>query len=181
MLIPIGFFGAGGLSGPFELITTINGDNTSKVITFSSIPQTYKHLQIRFVASTNLNESTATTMRFNGISSTTYASHRVYSDSNSAIASGQTNGTQIFLGGIQAGIQPQPTVAIVDILDYASTVKNKTAMAMFGLIGEAGAREITLSGGFLNSTAAISSISIQNIGIYGFNTASRFSLYGIKG
>ena len=66
---------------------------------------------------------------------------------------------------------------VMDFLDYASTVKNKTVRAIGGAPQAADA-DIYLSSGLWVSTAAISSISIVDRWSSNFTTTSRFSLYG---
>ena len=74
MLIPIGFFGAGAAAGAYELIETQVLGSDVYSITFSSVPQTYKHLQIRLTARCTASGSTGDwlSIRFNGDSSGNY-------------------------------------------------------------------------------------------------------------
>jgi hypothetical protein len=72
--------------------------------------------------------------------------------------------------------------AIVDILDFASTNKNKTIKSFHGLTGGASGlgdlNAVHLSSGLFLSTNAVSSITIfPNTG--NFVTGSRFSVYGV--
>jgi hypothetical protein len=67
---------------------------------------------------------------------------------------------------------------IIDIVDYANTAKNTTIKALYGK-AEA-SRKLHLVTGFINSTSAINQVTLTG-GAGNFTTASRFSLYGIKG
>jgi hypothetical protein len=69
-------------------------------------------------------------------------------------------------------------VYIIDILDYASTSKAKTARVFSGR-DQKGSGEVELRSGLWTSTAAINRIDIVIGG--SFTTTSTFALYGIKG
>jgi len=87
MLIPIGFLGGGAPAGSYELITTtILGSSTSSV-TLSSIPSTYKHLEVRYTArqsgSGNLNYMFYSV---NGVTSGIYGTHYLLGQGSSVIS-----------------------------------------------------------------------------------------------
>jgi hypothetical protein len=166
----------------YESIATANGTGSSGVITFSTIPSTYKHLQLRWI-----NKSTSTgsynLLRFNGDSGSNYSDHYLYGQgSNPALAGADTTQTSINLYGSLVTSTAADVYAahIVDILDYTSSNKNKTVRA-FGGQDSNGSGVIFLSSGlWMNSSTAISSLTITaNTG--NFTTASSFALYGIKG
>ena len=115
----------------FESIATATGTGSSGTITFSSIPSTFQHLQIRFNV---LNTSTAASFlryQLNGDTGANYAIHRMDGD-GSAINS--TGATGITYGQLSLGTPDttSPYVGIMDILDYASTTKQKTTRAFAG-------------------------------------------------
>lgn len=179
-----GLLGAGTpvSTNSYESIMTANGTGSSGVITFTSIPSTYKHLQIRWLAK-NTSTGSYNLLRFNSDSGSNYADHYVYGQgSNPALAGADTTQTSINLYGSLIGSSPADIYAahIVDILDYTSANKNKTVRA-FGGQDNNGAGVIFLSSGlWMNSSTAISSLTITaNTG--NFTTASQFALYGIKG
>lgn len=70
-------------------------------------------------------------------------------------------------------------VGVMDILDYASTSKNKTFRTFTGN-SSSGASAVVLSSQFLPSTSGLTTIEFAGDSS-GFNTGSRFSIYGIKG
>jgi hypothetical protein len=85
--------GAGvGVAGDYELIATAFGTGSSGVISFSSIPQEYKHLQLRYTAK---NSSTATQMNItlNGITSGVYIRHSLFGN-GSTVASNASSTSQ---------------------------------------------------------------------------------------
>jgi len=174
--------GAGG-GGSFESIATANGTGSSGTITFSSIPSTYKHLQIRVMtrsSSTGRNIQ----VRFNSDTGANYAQHNLRGNGATAAAAGSASVTEIEAGWIatSADLTNVMGVSIIDFHDYASTTKNKTLRAISGLNNNNTTtnERIYLYSGLWMNTTAINSISlISNSG--NWTTASVFSLYGIKG
>ena len=175
--------------GSFESIATLTGNGSASTLTFSSIPSTYQHLQLRL-----LGKSTTTSfamsqlqIRFNSDSGNNYSYHRLQGDGASASASGAASTTSVILDGMMigstTGLTNMMSVAIVDIHDYASTTKNKTVRSFSGADRNGNSTSdpaIALNSAAWLSTSAINSISI--IGNPGpFTTSTVFALYGIKG
>ncbi len=130
--------GAGGGGGSFESIATATGTGSSGTITFSSIPSTYKHLQIRGISrSTDSGSSTyESNITLNGQTAySNYAYHVLAGNGATASASGWGSGTdrlyaiQNALNSMTAAIMG---VSIIDIHDYATTTKNKTIRVLRG-------------------------------------------------
>ena len=174
MLIPIGFFGAGGAAGAYELISTVTVSGGSPtLINFTSIPQTYKHLQIRMTARTD-RAATSDQIFFPQA-----ARVHFLLGNGSAVSSGTDAATQL-IGNVPGNTATANTFAsmIVDIFDYTSTTKNKTIRALFG--SSSSVNEIRLTSGIIVNTAALT--SFQMYPNYGsLVNGSRASLYGIKG
>jgi hypothetical protein len=183
MLIPIGFFGGGAAAGAYELISTAYGTGSSGTISFTSIPSTYKHLQIRGVGRQNTNgEQTDIGVRFNGSSASSYARHRLYGNGSAVSSQATTSTESMILSEAIADYSATANVGwpvIIDVLDYANSTKNKTIRAMHGGSDNVSAI-INFSSGFFNGTSAVSSIQLFLSG-GNYTTTSRFSLYGIKG
>lgn len=173
-------FGAGGAPATFELISTqILGSNAASV-TFSAIPATYTHLQLRYVAQTVTNASVLRA-RFNSdATAANYSRHYLIGDGTSASSSATASNGWLDIGPLEIGTNLF-TAGVVDILDYANTNKNKTVRAFAGRRGTANP-QIQLSSGVWASTAAITSVTLSEA-FFSQNliTGSRFSLYGIKG
>ena len=162
--------------GPsFESIATSTPSGTTSV-TFSSIPSTYKHLQIRAKIS-NVTSNIYYYTQFNGDTSASYARHGLYGDGTSAAAFGAATRNEIMVG--YDGGFTQPLNIIVDIQDYANTSKNKTVRAISGN-DQNGAGIIALLSGLWMNTSAINSLTIYNGG-NNYTTGTVISLYGIKG
>lgn len=173
----------------FESIATASGTGSSTEITFSSIPSTYQHLQIRYIARSVRNGlSDNLIIQFNNDTGTNYATHSLRVDGTttppSVIAAGDANGTEIFGWNaiLASGSSNTLTygVGVIDIHDYTSTTKNKTLRAFHGWDNN-GSSRFALTSGFRNSTSAITSITLTTSGSNAFATSSTFALYGIKG
>jgi hypothetical protein len=155
------------------IATTLLG-STATTITFSNIPQGYKHLQIRAIAKasgTNFNPK----MQFNGDTSSSYSWHYIYGDGSSRAAG--AGATQAFIyNSIMATNTSIYNGFIIDILDYTNINKYKTTREFSG-VDRNGGGEVALWSGSWQNTAPITSITFSN---GTFDTNSRFSLYGIK-
>jgi hypothetical protein len=169
----------------YESIATANGTGSSGTITFSSIPSTYKHLQIRCIANNN-SGAFSLRLRLNGDTGSNYAHHVLEGGGSSAYAYGAASATAILyagsaIGGGGSGSDFMAT-SIIDIIDYATTTKNKTVRTLNGYDtnGATDAQLIRLTSGLWMNTAAINSISIIDVSA-NFTTDSQFALYGIKG
>lgn len=149
------------------------------VITFSSIPSTYKHLQLRYMA--KCTSATAAYMRFNGDTATNYNWHYLNGTGTAVGAAGYATQAQIGFTPPDSGIgSSQFTVGIVDIIDYESTTKFKTVRTFCGIDVNGTGGDVALDSGLWRSTSAINSITITTFGT-DFSTGSTFALYGIKG
>jgi hypothetical protein len=168
----------------YESIATVTvGSGGSATITFTSIPATYTHLQIRCIArSTQAAANFGILMYFNGITtqSSNYAAHALRGNGSSVSAFG---GTTESIQSVGAGANATSGVfgAVVwDILDYTNTNKNKVVRALGGYDNN-GSGIIQLSSGMLySSQPVISSITFATTG-NDFAQYSQFALYGIKG
>ena len=174
----------------FESIATITPTAGATSITFSSIPSTYKSLQLRWIAKSTATASGAYQLRFqlNGDTGANYASHYLYGSGSSAAAEGRSASTVIFnapgnLATSNSSVSNIYSVGILDIIDYASTSKTKTIRHISGLNynGATTGEIIALQSGLWNSTAATTSLTILNSDSLGFVSTSSFALYGIKG
>ena len=172
------------IAGDYESIaTTTVGAGGTTPITFSSIPQTYKHLQIRILTRTT-NTSGVNWIfptRFNGDTGSNYTYHGLRGDGTSAVSYAGTSQTSTLTvnSGDDANSLLGWGVGVVDILDYANTNKHKTIRTLSGF-EENGSGMVDLISGVWMSTSAITSISIA-AGTGNFREYSSFALYGIKG
>lgn len=179
--------------GATYLIERITASSTASTITFSSIPTTYKHLQIRAVAIGSINNQAIVAQVGNGSVDTAsnYSYHYLQGDSSSVGGGGAASTSYMYLGYSQdqaTGLYPWS--AIVDILDYANTNKYKTLRSLNGWDsnGVTG-QQMRLHSGSWRSTAAVNTITISSYAgnppsgsaTGGFAAKTTFALYGIKG
>jgi hypothetical protein len=175
--------------GSFESIATLTGNGSSTTLTFSSIPSTYKHLQIRFICRRNSGGNAGNNdlyLRFNGSSSLIYTSHKLRGNGTSVSASSDgVDASEIYLPNATAGSAQTAgvmSVGTIDIHDYASTTKNKTVRNITGNNSNGvNTGYFSLSSGLYKATTAVTSISLVDASGIAFATSSVFSLYGIKG
>jgi hypothetical protein len=168
--------------GDYESIATVNGTGSSGTITFSSIPSTYQHLQLRVISRGTASANDAYFARFNSDTGGNYYQiHVLYGTGSAAgaFASG-TSATLIQLSDIVGSSSTASTYAaqVTDILDYSNTNKYKTVRTLYGFDTN-GAGTVALSSGLWMSTSAISSI-VLTTSSGNFATNSSFALYGIK-
>jgi hypothetical protein len=172
--------GANGFSSDYELIATAFGTGSSGTITFSSIPQDYKHIQLRWTAknSGTSGSSNNWVMTMNGATGSVYARHFLRGEASGVTSSNSVSQTSILFQDAAALNTVAGVVAagVADILDYSSSTKNTTVRALYGRAEN----QIYLKSGLYNATTAVSSLTLTT-SAGNFTTVSRFSLYGIKG
>ena len=169
----------------YESIQTVTvGAGGATTVSFTSIPSTYKHLQIRALCKVGGTAADFPDflIRFNSDSTyTNYYSHQLGGDGSSAYASnsgGSSTATGGLIGDINGG---QFTAKVIDILDYANTSKNKTTRAISGWENNGSGQFRFASNVWLN-TAAITSIDLLSRSApTTISQYSSFALYGIKG
>jgi hypothetical protein len=179
------FFNPWAPAPSYDSIATVTvGSGGSSSISFTSIPSTYTHLQIRGIGRlTNAVSSNDASLRFNTDSGSNYAHHHLYGNGASASTPGTGSTTSSILvsyGGFP-GTNTTTTAFsgfVIDILDYASTSKNKTVRGLIGYDAN-GSGELSLfSGLWFNSTiAGIFQIDFSGVT---FAQYSQFALYGVK-
>lgn len=167
----------------YESISTVNGGGSS--VSFTSIPSTYSHLQLRVLTTSTRasNEQDYYRVRFNSDTGTNYAAHVLegYGTGAGSFATTTTASPYTFIaGGGTAGTNVFGA-AVIDILDYANTNKYKTTRAISGIDTNTNASRVWLSSSVWLNSSAISSLTISSV--YGgtISSTSSFALYGIKG
>lgn len=174
--------------GSFESIATYAvGSTAQSSITFSSIPSTYKHLQIRAFARNNSSTTeTSILVRLNGdANASNYRPRHMLTGNGSSInayADGAGTFTGLMAGATYGGNNSANLFApnVIDILDYADTNKTTVSRAINGTDQNGSGYATYVSGLWLN-TAAVTSISLQPYDGASFVQYSHFALYGIKG
>ena len=167
------------------IASTLVGSGGTSSITFSNIPQGYKHLQIRIIgrgtAATGGTYSTGNRGQFNGDTGSNYSAHWLGGSGTSAVSGGSASLTYFYLGNVTDSTATTSVFgsSVIDILDYSNTNKYKTVRYLFGADGN-GAGYVEFGSGLWMNTAGITSMYMALTG-GNFAQYSRFSLYGIKG
>jgi len=186
----IGAITAGLFSAPtapvtssYESIATVSVSTAVSSITFSSIPATFKHLQIRWIgrASSNGFDDSGLRIRMNTDTTSTYFNHFLSGTGSSAIAGSASNTGYALIGATSTvnALASSFAAGVVDILDYANTNKNKTIRHLDGFDFN-GSGQIQFFSGSWPSTAAINALTLTSASTQ-FEQYSQFALYGIKG
>jgi hypothetical protein len=167
--------------GDYESIaTTTVGSGGSASVTFSSIPGTYKHLQVRYIArDTYAATYDVTKLEINGATSG-YSWHELAGNGSTAAAGAAATTSFIRAGRVSYANDTANTfaVGILDILDYANTNKYKTTRLLNG-VDTNGAGMALLGSGLYQSTSAVTSITFTSLGT-AYAQYSSFALYGIR-
>jgi hypothetical protein len=174
----------GGVASSYESISTVTvGSGGAATVTFSSIPSTYQHLQIRCIAQAahSGNDYDQFALRFNSDSGNNYSYHLVRGNGANAAAGSGVSGTKTYAvyNSLVSGSSSIFGASVIDLLDYKDTTKNKTIRSIGGadLNGSGG---VAFGSGLWMNTSAITSIVLSNDN-GNWNQYSSFALYGIKG
>jgi hypothetical protein len=186
-------FGGYGAVGDFESIATVSvGSGGTATISFTSIPSTYKHLQVRaLMQGGGAAGGVALITTFNSDTAANYSAHQLYGDGSTVTAAGDANTSRLTwapAGGFQSyGSADGASIFsahIIDILDYANTSKYKTLRAIHGR-DKNGAGRVMLESGNWRNTAAVSTITFttvdSSLASQNFSQYTSFALYGLKG
>jgi hypothetical protein len=177
--------GAAASTSSYESIASATGTGTSATITFSSIPGTYKHLQLRVLGrSTEAGAGKSNLIiKLNNDSTTAnYRTHELTGDGSSASATTTTGSAGLRFNdtlsraGNTAGLM---ATQIIDIQDYTATM-NRTVRMISGIDVNGAGGVIGLYSGLYLSTTALTQIDYTcpdgNLA-----TTTVVALYGIKG
>jgi hypothetical protein len=176
---------SGGVAGgDYESIATVTvGAGGASSISFTSIPSTYQHLQVRGIARSTYASGNIDIlqMQINSDTGNNYAWHWLFGDGSSAGAGAASTTSNITFRDINNANTTASTfgAAVIDILDYSNTNKYKTTRTLVGYDAN-GNGKINFDSGVWMSTSAISSFTIV-CGNANFAQYSSFALYGIKG
>jgi len=178
----LGIFASQGrvAAGSYESIATVTvGSGGSSSISFSSIPSTYKHLQIRSITRGTGNSAEWFLVNLNGTASS--YRHTLFGNGSSAAAQSGANGL-LGISVVQSSTGSGIFGAfIVDVLDYTDTNKTKTIRSLAGKDQNGyGLSYLGLSSSLYNSTTAVTSLTVTPESA-SFAEFSHFALYGIKG
>lgn len=176
----------GSRASSYDSIQTVTvGAGGASSISFTSIPGTYKHLQIRGISRdtrTGTGEQSVM-MQFNGDTGTNYSYHIL-----EGYGSGTpTAGPNVSTTQIKVSLSPTSSASanmfggfVADILDYSNTSKYKVSRSLYG-DDQNGSGTVAISSGVWNNLNSLTSITIYPTNSQSFVQYSKFALYGIKG
>ena len=163
----------------FESIATYTASGTISTLSFTSIPQTYRHLQIRVT-----NKGTATSagvnMQFNGDTAANYNRHLLDNYPGNAVRTLSDLAAASINSVAWSYNIAYPGIAVIDIYDYADANKFTSVLTMTGADNNnTTASNFQQNSGYWANTAAVTSITLFNAAAIA--SGSTFALYGIKG
>ena len=162
----------------YESIATVTvGSGGSATVSFTSIPATYTHLQIRGIARADTNVTLG--LQFNSDTGNNYSRHYINGNGASVGAGGSANNNSAYVG-TAATATSAFGANIIDILDYANTNKYKTTRTLSGGDNNGSGFVQFMSGNWRN-TNAVTSIDIFQVNGDTLTQYTQFALYGIKG
>lgn len=168
------------MPGSYESIASTTLSTTSSTVTFSSIPSTYSHLQIRMSARSSFSFGSMfdSYIAFNGDNTYSgYKDHILYGNASSVTA---VNASSYNLSYTTPGANQTASVyngVIIDVLDYANTNKNTVARFLGGADLN-GSGNIVFGSVLWPNTAAVNQITLSCDG--SFVADSTFALYGVN-
>lgn len=169
-------------SGAYDSIATTTLSTATASITFSSIPATYTHLQVRGIMRSDRAGQPKDQLRmtFNSDTGSNYVAHYLSGDGATAASAANTGLPFINNNSVTGATSAASIfgVVVMDILDYTNTNKYTTVRFLSGYDTN-GAGTVELDSGLWLNTAAITNINIATIG--NLVQYSSLALYGIKG
>jgi hypothetical protein len=160
----------------------LNSGSSTAFVTFTNIPSNFTHLQLRvFARSTNSSYAPSCYTFFNNdiFGGATYARHNLYGDGTSANSSASASVNSLAFNWLSYASTTANvyTSYIMDVLDYSSTVKNKTVKVLQGFDAN-GSGTVAIQSGLWMNTSAINRVDFASD--TGFAQYTRFDLYGIS-
>ena len=150
-------------------IATQTLGSAASSVTFFNIPQGYTDLVLVIQGTHTSTGNNWIGLQYNGDTNTTYSSTVVRGDGSSAISSRNTSDNY---AGRAIITSAQQSNAIYQIQNYSNSTTYKTCLA------RSNGAEVDMSVGLWRNTAAITTVTIVNIGTT-FSSGTTFSIYGI--
>ena len=162
-------------SGAYDAIASTTLSATAASITFSGIPSTYTHLQVRL--QTSASAAANYYYQVNGDTGSNYSWHELLGENTSPLAGNAATQAQGYF--TYSASSSYPTSAVLDFLDYGNIYKYKTIRALGGQDANSTGSRVEFTSTAWRNTAAITSITLY-LSTGTFSTNGIFSLYGIR-
>ena len=162
--------------------TTVSGTSTDS-ISFTSIPSTFTHLQLRITQQTSAYDVWNIIEFNNDTTATNYWSHRIFGAGGGGVAEAQSgNNNYVFYQAVSGHSTTSMTGQVIDILDYTNTNKKKVVRHLSGLDNN-GSGFLWFGSVLWDSTTTVNRLDIKLFNPAGktYTADSTFALYGIKG
>jgi len=176
--------GAGGAAGgSYESIASYSLASDTATVTFSSIASTYKSIQVRWLAR-NTDAISYTDLNISPNGGGAVTNHKIIGNGSSVSATGATGNGAIYLTDALVGSTAAAnifSVGIIDVIDYASTTKNKTFRIFTGQDQNNSNGSVLLASSLATAVGTTALTSLVFSCSANFKAGSTFSLYGIKG
>jgi hypothetical protein len=174
---------AGGGGTDFDLLETTTLASDTSSITFSGLGaySEYKHLQVRFSArGTGAGYNNALFAQLNDITNSQYVYHGLFSNGSGSGYLSSNSSDAMLLTTIPyiEGTANSFSAGTIDILDFNSSQKNTTLRTFSGR-AEGGEYNLSVAGGLLINSAAVTKIKLYPTGA-NFKTGTSISIYGAK-
>jgi hypothetical protein len=174
------------ITNSYESIATVTvGSGGQATVEFTSIPGTFTHLQIRWIARENTGSVSTPDenirIRFNSDTGGNYSIHRLNGNGSTVYADGYANESDVVATGFSGNGATASIygAGVIDILEYNNTNIYKTIRSLSG-VDQNGSGSIWFNSGNWRNTSAITSIELRE-STNSFKQYSQFALYGIKG
>jgi len=171
------------LVGSYDSLATVTvPSGGAAFIEFTSIPSTYKHLQVRWIFRSNrVTNPDFLKLTLNGDTATNYSWHYIQGDGSTTLASASASADYIINRSAPGSSQAANVygAGITDILDYANTNKYKTSRTLGGF-DDNSIGQVSLQSGNWRSTSAVTSLRLTVGAGTLLSQYSSFALYGIK-
>jgi len=160
-----------------EAIETVYLEADVASVTFSSVPATYEHLQIRGTLRGASNGTLA--IQLNSDTGSNYSRHQMYGAGSSASVNKNTGIAFMNIAYVSWTGESSETYSshTIDLLDYANTNKNTSVCSSWGFAND----QVSFNSQLWDDTSAVSTIKLYEAGAGAdFTRGSEFTLYGIK-
>lgn len=166
----------------FDKIQAVTLTGTASSVTFSSIPQTYTDLVLRFSVRTTSTAANVA-VRINGLTTTIYSQTNLTGDGSAAASARQSSQTSVSLDnyGTQSG-NTSNTFSSAEIYLPAYIANANKPFAAVGVQESNAASPVycTTNAALVRTTAAITEIALLQLNSDTFVAGSSFYLYGIQ-
>jgi hypothetical protein len=162
--------------GAYDALASVTLASGASSVTFTGIPDTYKHLQIRQLVNSPTGNQQIQVGNGTVDTGANYVFHFLYGEGANAGSAASTSETKGYTG--YANGSTYPFTAVSDILDYRKNT-NKTIRTLSGQDNNGSAAYVMLTSSLWMNTNPITAITISNNG-GNYLTNSTFALYGVK-